>query len=88
MQLRAIQILVDNDRNECHSPDDTPDYHARREIERGATDIIQEDIGGDLHSDITDVKRTEQCGELVAVQTQVFLESAESGRGGIIPVDL
>ena len=50
--------------------------------------MIQEDIGRNLHSDITDVEDREQCGELGTVQIQVFFESAKPRRGGIIPVNL
>jgi hypothetical protein len=50
--------------------------------------MVQEDIGGDLHSDITDIEDREQRGELGTVQIQVFLESAKPSCGGIVPVNL
>jgi hypothetical protein len=50
--------------------------------------MVQEDIGGNLHSDITDVEDREQRSKLGTMQIQVFLESAKSSRGSIIPVNL
>jgi hypothetical protein len=50
--------------------------------------MVQEDIGGDLHSDISDIEDREQGGELGTVQIQVFLEPTKPGGSGIIPVNL
>jgi len=50
--------------------------------------MVQEDVGGYLHSDISDVEDREQGRELGTVQIQVLLEPTKPGRGSIIPVNL
>ena len=66
--------------------DDAPDDHAGREVDGGLSDFVEEQVGRDLHQQVSDEQDADGRLELDRAEFQVSLQTGETSGGDVVSV--